>query len=325
MSKLIKISDRASWDSGVNSSLWGHPLQLFGWGELKKDNSWEPYRFKLDSHDVFAQVLLWKIPGTSLRIAYVPRGPVGDPNSKNTAELLGELVLWCKSQKVIYLRIEPAWVMDTGLKRWVVAKNEIQLSKTYTLDLNKTLDQLLEPMAKKTRQYIRKAERDGIKVTQSNDMTQMYELYQLTSARAGFGIHPIEYYQKLMDELGIYNKLYYAVVDKETVAFLWLASSGSTAYELYGGVNENGQLSKANYLLKWHAICDSKKQGMKIYDFNGRLNDGVSNFKHGFAPDDTDYIGSYDYVINKTAYRFWVGLFPMLKPIGRKVKRALGK
>ena len=102
---------------------------------------------------------------------------------------------------------------------------------------------------------------------------------------------------------------------------MWLAAAGRTAYELYGGVNAAGGEIKANYPLKWQAIRAMKAAGYEIYDFNGRLNEGVSRFKDGFGPDETDWIGTYDYPLNAPLYLAWEKLWPLAKPVGRMLRK----
>jgi lipid II:glycine glycyltransferase (peptidoglycan interpeptide bridge formation enzyme) len=67
---------------------------------------------------------------------------------------------------------------------------------------------------------------------------------------------------------------------------------------------------------------DLKADGYRIYDFNGRLNEGVSRFKEGFGPVETDYIGTWDYPLNALGYQLWERLWPIAKPIGRKLMAA---
>jgi peptidoglycan pentaglycine glycine transferase (the first glycine) len=325
--KLAEITDKAAWDQWVNASEFGHPLQLWGWGETKRANQWTPVRLALVEGDTWktaAQVLMWRIPKIGRQIAYIPRGPVGDPESKETKELLAQIVTWAKQDKAIYLRIEPAWTHGTAGHGWQRAHNSLQKYETFTIDLRKDEGELQEAMSHKHRQYIRKSERDGVSVVQakSGELAAMFDLYQQTAKRAGFGIHSEDYYASLQRELGEYSRLYYAVYEGKPVAFLWLAVAGKTAYELYGGVDSIGAEMKANYCLKWHAIREMKAAGLEIYDFNGRLNDGVSRFKDGFGPDSTDYIGTYDYPISLILYHVWEHLWPVAKPIGRRIKNA---
>jgi peptidoglycan pentaglycine glycine transferase (the first glycine) len=322
--KLVEVSDRAVWDGFVAANRWGHPLQLWGWGEAKRVSGWEPYRLALmDDEQIVAgvQVLLWKLPKLPQRIVYAPRGPVVEPGSAAARELLKELSDWARTANGLYVRIEPAWTAGAP-KGWVKAKHGIQLAETYTIDLRKSEDELQEPMSRKHRQYIRKAERDGVSVARvpEGETGRMYELYLETAARAKFGIHSRKYYEKLATDLEGRSYLYQAYFEGKPVAFLWLAVAGKTAYELYGGVNAVGGEMKANYMLKWEAIRAMQASGYEIYDFNGRLNEGVSRFKDGFGPDATDYIGTYDFPINKLGYQVWESLWPVAKRIGRSLR-----
>jgi len=325
--KLIEIEDRDVWDKYVAESEWGHPLQLWGWGELKRENGWAPHRLALVDDDgswlAVAQVLTWPIPRTGRVIAYVPRGPLAEPGSEAAETLLRLVTEWARPRRAIYVRVEPAW-LDARLPRgWRRSENGLQMSATYTIDLGKSEDELLEAMARKHRQYVRKAEREGVTVERvsADSLAEMYRIYAETAARAKFGLHAVGYYQALLRELGEANYLYYARVDGRVVAFLWLAAAGQTAYELYGGVDAAGQEAYANYLLKWVAMRELKAAGYKIYDFNGRLNEGVSQFKVGFGPDKTDYVGTWDYPLNKLGYQLWQRLWPTAKLVGRQLAR----
>lgn len=294
-------------------------MQLWGWGETKRLNGWEPYRLMLEGADTGAQILLWKIPRMERCIAYVPRGPVVEPGSEVARELLQGLGEWARDKRALYVRIEPAWTTGKLGKGWVKARHHVQMSETYTIDLHKDEAALLEPMSHKHRQYIRKSERDGVSVTRvdGDDLSAMYRIYTETAQRAGFGIHGEDYYRKLHEELGEQSYLYYAWYQGEPVAFLWLAGAARPAYELYGGVTVVGQAMKANYFLKWQAIHEMKAAGYAVYDFNGRVSEGVSRFKDGFGPDATDYIGTWDYPLNAVGYRVWEHLWPIVKVAGR--------
>ena len=44
------VTDRDSWDAQVNA-LGGHPLQLWGWGEVKGAGAWRPHRLQVTGPD----------------------------------------------------------------------------------------------------------------------------------------------------------------------------------------------------------------------------------------------------------------------------------
>jgi peptidoglycan pentaglycine glycine transferase (the first glycine) len=328
--KLVEIADRGAWDEFVGTDANGHPLQLWGWGETKRVNGWVPYRLALvdgEEWKAAVQVLLWPIPRTGRFLAYVPRGPVAEPGSAAAHHLLAGVAEWARAHRALYVRVEPAWITGKLGKGWRRAKHHLQMAATYTIDLRKSEEQLLVPMSHKHRQYIRKSERDGVSVArvEDADLAAMYGIYAETAGRAGFGIHSEEYYRALHEELGERSYVYYAWYQGEAVAFLWLAGAGRTAYELYGGVTEVGQAMKANYFLKWQAMREMKAAGYEIYDFNGRLNEGVSRFKEGFGPAETDYIGTWDYPLSAVGYGVWEHLWPLVKVAGRGVARLRGR
>src|SRR5690606_1611683 len=104
------------------------------------------------------------------------------------------------------------------------------------------------------------------------------------------------------------------------VAFVWLAMTREVAFELYGGMNEEGKKLRANYTLKWEAIRRSKEWGVSVYDMNGLLNDGVSEFKRGFAGHETLLAGSYEKQLSPL-YPLWAKGLPAVKKLIRFVKR----
>lgn len=325
--KLVEITDRGQWDQFVQASSYGHPLQLWGWGETKRVNHWRPVRLGYVTGDRIqagAQMLLWSVPKLGRTIAYVPRGPVIEPGSPLAKQLLKELAEYAMEEKAIYLRIEPAWTSGVPPKPWRRSRQTILMEQTYAFDLSRSEDELLAAMKHKTRQYVRKSggELEFELDTDGSGLAQAFVIYEETARRAGFGLHDFDYYQKLLQELGEANKLFLAKADGVVVAFLWLAVAGETAFELYGGVSETGSELKANYGLKWHAITSLKAQGFRVYDFNGRLEGGVARFKASFGPTETDYIGSYDLPFSRGMYLAWDRLWPLAKPIGRRIMGA---
>lgn len=321
-----EITDRAQWDEWVSAHPWGHPLQLWGWGEVKALNGWTPLRLAWVENGQIraaAQMLLWPIPRLGKMVAYVPRGPVIDPADEAAHAFIDHLRQAAKGHRALYLKLEPGWQHFAFGSRWHKTEDHILLPETYTIDLTQPEEQMLEQMSRKHRQYIRKSEREGVNVVECQHRREHLgtfgRIYSQTAKRAGFSIHPKEYYDELSIELGDNNHIYYAEVNGKPEAVLWLAAAGEVAFELYGGVTDIGQENKANYALKMRAISDMKQAGYKLYDFNGRLNEGVSQFKEGFGPDSTDWVGTYHAPIDKAGYAVWSKVFPILKPIGRKL------
>jgi lipid II:glycine glycyltransferase (peptidoglycan interpeptide bridge formation enzyme) len=317
---IERVTDEQTWNEQV-LAFNGHPLQLWGWGKVKASHNWKVERILIkDGASVVggAQVLVRPLPKPFNSLAYVPRGPFG-----NTEGVLRELVLEIKKAwRPTHLSIEPGAIEINPGKGWKKSKNPILLARTLQLDLSKTTDELLADMAKKTRQYIRKSTNDGIVIRQlktKDEIAECLTIYKQTATRAGFALHDDQYYYDVHEYLGEASVIFGAYSQNTLVSFVWLAISGEVAFELYGGMNDLGQELRANYALKWYAITKCKEWDIATYDMNGLLNDGVSNFKQGFASHETMLAGTYDYPLSPL-YSTWTTLLPSAKKIIRKIK-----
>jgi peptidoglycan pentaglycine glycine transferase (the first glycine) len=323
MTSVESCSTQAQWDREVLVRS-GHPLQLWGWGEVKAAHNWSVDRVLIRSGVEtigVAQLLIRKLPIPFNALVYIPRGPV-------CAEREREVVLRAlsgyikKKYGAVAITIEPDWEYMPEVEGWQEAKNTILIPRTLILDLNQSEEDLLSRMSKKTRQYIRKSTNEHIQIRQvksHDEVDACLNLYKQTAERAKFGIHSNGYYHDIFRLLGEHSPIFAAFKDGKPVAFLWLAISRQTAFELYGGMNELGQQLRANYALKWHTIQTMKKWGIERYDFNGLLNDGVSTFKQGFADHEDMLAGTYDRPLSPL-YGVWTHALPAAKKVIQKVK-----
>lgn len=325
MISLQVCEDRQVWDDYVLEN-GGHPLQLWGWGDVKAAHGWRSERllgYDIDKNIVGgAQILIRQLPWPFRSLVYVPRGPVGE--SEKAPELLEALASYAKSQhRAVVLSIEPDWYKLPALGgNWRQSDNTILIPRTLVLDLKKSEDELLAPMAKKTRQYIRKSSaEDGLAFQQVRGKEYLdacMAIYHQTAARAGFALHDDQYYYDIFDKLDEASPVFAAFYDGEPVAFVWLVISAETAFELYGGMNEKGQELRANYALKWFAIQKTREWGIERYDMNGLLNDGVSTFKQGFADHEDMLVGTYDRPLSPLYF-----VYSKVLPLGKKVIRVI--
>lgn len=312
------------WDEIIHD-LGGHPLQLWGWGELKSAHGWSAHRvmFVDENENVIgaAQLLVKRLPGLFGRLIYAPRGPVWR-EGKGSAVLEGLAKYVKEHLPGMVLTIEPDVEQIPDAPGWRKSKNTILIPRTLILDLCKSEEELLESMTKKTRQYIRKSGRENITIRQVKDREVLDEclaIYHETAGRAGFALHNDDYYYDVSNMLGESSQIFAAFHGEKPVAFLWIALSSVTAFELYGGMNVIGHDLRANYALKWFAIQKCKEWGIERYDLNGLLNDGVSTFKQGFADHEDMLAGTYDYPLSPL-YTLWSKVLPFAKKIVRILK-----
>lgn len=323
MTTVETCDKQAQWDDAIVSR-GGHPLQLWGWGETKAAHNWRVDRvFVWENDEIIgaAQLLIRHLPAPFTSLVYVPRGPVTKHNNK--AKVLDALADYAeRTYKALAITVEPDWEAMPEVNGWRKSVNTILIPRTLILDLSKTEEELLTQMTKKTRQYIRKSEKESVEVRKikgREELNACLAIYRQTAERAGFGIHDAQYYYDVYDNLGENSPVFAAFLDNQPVAFLWLAISQATAFELYGGMNDDGQRLRANYALKWHTIRVVKKWGIERYDFNGLLNDGVSTFKQGFASHENLLVGTYDKPLS-SLYTVWNKGLPIAKKMLRVLK-----
>lgn len=321
---VTPCSDPHQWDEAVNAE-GGHPMQLWGWGAVKAAHGWTAERLLItepgshgsdseaggDCHDSAvvgsAQVLYRRLPWPFRSLAYIPRGPQCSPD--RAVEVLAAVEGYLKSHHhAVALSIEPDWEIAEGAEDtdwpalltgagWVSSGNTILIGRTLILDLTQSEQDLQSGMTSTTRQNIRKAAKTDLQlrlVTTEAELSDVLDVYRQTAERAGFGLHSDDYYRDIFTLMGPASALVAAFDGDEAVAFLWLAVSGRTAFELYGGVNGLGQKKRINYGIKWFAMETVKAQGVERYDVNGLLNDGISSFKKQFGKHENQLVGTWE-------------------------------
>lgn len=323
--QVEQCTDTDEWNQIV-TKFGGHPLQLWGWGEVKASHGWIAMRFtvKNQSNEVVAgaQVLRKQLPWPFMSLLYIPRGPFGDARVLDEAVQALTKAMRQKGPKAVQIIAEPDSETMPG-KGWKRSRNTILIPRTLILDLTKTEDELKAAMVKKTRQYINKSSREALEVRQvksREELAKCLAIYRETAHRSQFALHGDDYYYDVAAKMEGGSQVFAAYHEGEPVAFLWLAVSGATAFELYGGMNDSGQRLRANYMLKWHAVQECQRAGVTRYDLNGLLNDGISSFKQGFASHETMLAGTYVYSLSPLSF-VWEKALPMVRLVLRAIKK----
>lgn len=348
---VTSCRDQAEWDAVVDDA-HGHPLQLWGWGQLKSRYEWRADRLVVrDGKRVVgsAQVLLRSLPRPFRSLAYIPRGPqAAEPDR---AAVLSAVANYVRAHhKPIALTIEPDWEQPgaplpkgaddaqiADLQRRPVAGwlaevaaagfrrsgNTGLIPRTLIIDVTADDDTLMKGLSSSTRQNVRKSFRANDvrfgEVTSDADLAAVLEINRATAERANFAVHSDDYHRGIRDLLGARSRLLAAWEGEELVAFVWLVASGTTAFELYGGVNPRGMKLRLNYGLKFYAMTTMRELGVTRYDFNGLLNDGISDFKRQFAHHEDLLIGTWDLPLSPL-YSFFERALPVVR---RGLKRGV--
>ncbi|HHW49921.1 MAG TPA: peptidoglycan bridge formation glycyltransferase FemA/FemB family protein [Pseudoclavibacter sp.] len=325
--RVIPIDSEQEW-AQLCARMGAHPLQLWGWGKLKAAFGWRAIRVAVhsgDDLDAVAQILVRPVPWPFRALCYIPRGPALAPGA-SWDRVLSALSQWCRTHvHAVLLEVEPGvetWDAPSGFRR---ARGHILYPHTAVIDLTRDPDEIFHDFHSKTRQYIRKSEREGVTVelvtsADTPEFTAVLDIYHDTAQRAGFLIHADAYYRTALKVLGDAGRLYVAKLNGEVVSFLWLVVSEATSFELWGGMSSAGEHARANYTLKAKAILACHEAGVAAYDMNGLLGEGISRFKRSFVQHDTEWVGTFERPLS-ALYPLWVRVFPL----ARRIVKALGR
>lgn len=173
----------------------------------------------------------------------------------------------------------------------------------WVLDLTVSEEQLLKDMRKATRYEIRKAEKDGVKITASRDAKYLKafdSLYKETSGRHGFVPH-----EGIKEEFMTFSTrnqamLYLGEFEKKTYAAAIILYYGKQAIYHHGASIHSTVPVSAS--VQWQAIRDAKNRGMNVYNFWGIAPEdspkhpwrGITVFKKGFGGHLVEYMHAFD-------------------------------
>jgi len=269
-----------------------------------------------------------------LRVAYVPRGPLGDAAAGLQPETWAALEAACRARRVLFLKIEPDWPDSpeaaAALARFGfrLSPQTIQPRRTLLLDLAGSDDDVLARMKQKTRYNIRLATKKEVTARAARspaDLEAFSALLAVTGARDHFGVHTPAYYRtayELFHPLG-QCELILAEYHGEPLAGVMAFALGQRAWYFYGASADRERARMAPYLAQWEAIRWARARGALIYDlwgvpdvdeavleaqFESRSDGlwGVYRFKRGWGGKLVRTVGAWDKVYNPLLYRAYL-------------------
>ena len=322
--------------------------QSLEWSKVKTSWKTEVILAEDKNKNIIGSLTVWirKIPIFG-HIMYAPRGPICDVHNKEVLEQLTEGAKeLAKKYKAIVLRIEPDIksddiefknnMIELGYKIKDDAKNfreEIQPRYVFRLDVKgKTEDEVFKNFHQKTRYNVRLATKKGVTVKDGTreDLKDFHKIMITTGKRDGFIIRPLEYFEKMYDELGQeHMKILMAYYEGKPISGVIPIIYGNKTWYLYGASSNEHRNLMPNYLLQWEMIKLALQNKSDIYDLRGVPgiaddSNGLYRFKKGFGAEYTEFIGEV-YIpfkpIMYNMYKFSEKAFRELRALKLKFKK----
>lgn len=322
---IIDATDQKKWDKFVTSHADANFLQSWAWGDFHEARGKKVVRrIALDKDDNIVGAYVGQIEtarrGTYMAIA---GGPILDWGKKALREaIFNDIREQAMMNNCVFVRVRPQ-IEETPKNRKLFADLGLKSAPMYlsvefagVLDLNKTEEEILANAAQGLRRKIRKAEKNNIEVSVSEDPKDIHQFYQIqleTAKRHKFVEFSESFLQKQFEAFAKYGqvRLYTAKFEGKVLAQNFMIFYGNEASYHYGVSTELGTKYSGAPLLHMQAMRDARERGIKRYNFWGitGLNEtkhrfyGVSQFKRSFGVDELKYLHAHDMIISPAKYR----------------------
>ena len=322
---LIKeVEEKNLWEGFNLKSSKPTFLQSWTWGDFQRNLGKDFYRLGIYEDNNLVGISLIICQKAKLAsFLYCPGGPVfSDWNKDYLKHWLFKASEIAKEKKVSFLRVDPRKLEESQLEilssfGFVKAPEYTQPPCTAILDLTASEEELRSRLSDSTRYNLNAAERRGVIVREGreSEIKNFVDFLKSTATKKTL-VLPIEknYHEKQFETLrgaGL-MKLFIAGYQGEPLAASLVVFYGDTAYYLHAANSYNQPKLRASYPLVWHTIMESKRLGLKWFDFWGAAATdspkdpwaGVTAFKLSFGaerecyerPYDLPYGGSYQVI-----------------------------
>lgn len=299
------------WDRKLLETPNPHLLQSYRWGQLQSAFGWAVWRrlVRTPTGPVPTTLLIGRCLGTGRRYGYVPKGPaVGADRLSSALESMQEIA---RLERLAFLRIEPevaaGWEPPAG---WFTAP-AAQPEHTTIVDLRRDPQSIRSSFRPKTRYNLRLAERHGVQVSRSADISTFARLARQTSARHRIQLATEPYYRELSRVLDPDSVLYLAEHQGRALAGIMVVRFAGRSTYLFGASAREGRHLMPAYLLHWRAMLEAHNLGDAEYDLWGIPPDdrpnhpwaGLWQFKRGWNGRMYAYAGAFDFPLDVTSWR----------------------
>lgn len=231
--EFVSDIDKEEYESFVSNSPYGHFMQSYDFGLIRKEKHFIPHYVGLKENGklIATALLLEKKLLLGYSYFYCPRGYVIDFNNKELVNTFTKyLIKYAKKNKSIFIKIDPAiklhnididgnivgdldntnivdYLKSIGYKHlgYNLGFEHEQPRFTFRIDLDMPFDNVYQNMHPTTRKILNKGNQYNLNVYKGdvNDIEDFYLTMEETSKREGILQSPIEYYKTFYE---IFNK-----------------------------------------------------------------------------------------------------------------------
>lgn len=195
---------------------------------------------------------------------------------------------WCQDNRIVaeFTRFHPLLCNQ----QWASPSMEVQFSR-HTVALNLDSDDIwMNQISSKNRNMIRKAEKEGVIVVESDDYEVFRLLYNSTMKdlhAEEFYFFPQKYYEEYSHSFRGNSMLCLALLNGKVIAGSMFMYSRDYAHYHLSARDRSYSRYAANNLILWYGIQKAKERGCRWLHFGGGTtsddDDSLLKFKKGFS------------------------------------------
>lgn len=174
-------------------------------------------------------------------------------------------------------------VVDTQAFTW----NKFNVSNrfTYVLDLSLDEDALHNRLSPEKRKSLRKAEKDGITIEDTQDYEAVFGLIKQSLQRSGKFSNEAIIRNIILQFSNPQNAIAFVAKDVkgQAIAAAYCICTSRKAYYLFGGFDEANKHHGAGVSCMWACIKKAKALGLEEYDFEGSMVPEIEKYFREFG------------------------------------------
>lgn len=311
------ITEKLQWENFLASRPEANFLQSWNWGEFHQRLGKKTFAVALfdDQGTQVGAAMVVKEVAKRGKYFTVAGGPLMNwAETDQVSAMTTALRELAQSEGCQFVRIRPQERETEELQRIAIEAGykpspmHVTADLTLQLDLNKTEDELLAEMRKNTRYEVRRAEKLGIQVIETEDPAEIQTFYaHQVELSKKHGFVPFSY-EFLHEQFQVFAadhqvKLFHAKdAEGQLLASAFILFYHGEAVYHYGISTPANERMPGSYACQWAAIRWAKANSGQKYNFWGIAPEeqkehrfaGVSLFKRGFGGQEVQYLPAHD-------------------------------
>jgi len=322
MMKIQEITNKSDWENFVVTQNPNTFLHAWSYGEMQKNLGEKVAHFGCYENNTLVGVALGiTVTAKRGKFLFCPHGPIVINNDPEKIEaLILALKKFAQENRLAFLRTSPLELQTSGnndlYKKLGMrpAPMHMHAEMMWVLDIKPSEEELMKGMRKTTRNLVRRAEKDGVKIRISRDVKDLdlfEQVYKETVDRENFVGFSRKYLEAEFNALNEDGQVFLALAEYQgdIISTALITVYGNTGFYHQGASTRKHAKVPGAYLLQWEIIRELKRLGKERYNFWGITDDpkhpwaGLSLFKQGFGGYREDYLHAQDLPLKPS---YWI-------------------